>query len=239
MALTGVLMFDAAAAPAPVVLSDTALHILDTAERLFAESSIDRVSLREIVRASGQGNLSAAHYHFGSREALIGALLARRIRAINVIRHQRLDELVASGGDKSAYGVAYASVMVLSDVVKNTPWGRDYVRVMAQALFANNPEVWIHLDPDTMGGHIRVRAMLRSLLPNLPLRVFKDRLWSLNNLCCFGLARWAQSHASVTAADSRRYAAMSRNLSAFLAAGMAAPHGEPSDGVLHPQGDPS
>lgn len=218
-------MAEAAAVPAPVALTETAIHMLDTAERLFAESSIDRVSLREIVRASGQANLSAAHYHFGSREALIGTLLARRIRAINVIRHQRLDALVANGGDKSAYGVSYESVMVLSDVVKAMPWGPDYVRVVAQALFNNNPEIWRYLDPDTMSGHIRVREILRALLSDLPPRVFKDRLWSLNNLASFSFARWVQSHGPVTMANSRRYASMSRNLAGFLAAGMAAPHG--------------
>ncbi|MCZ4315742.1 helix-turn-helix domain containing protein [Comamonadaceae bacterium G21597-S1] len=222
-------MAEITASSAKEVLTDTAIHMLDTAERLFAETSIDRVSLREIVRASGQANLSAAHYHFGSREALIGKLLARRIRAINVIRHQRLDALVASGGDKSAYGVAYASVMVLSDVVKTMPWGPDYVRVVAQALFNENPDIWSFMDPDTMSGHIRVREMLRTLLPELPPRVFKDRLWSLNNLATFGLARWVQSHGPVLPANSRRYAAMSRNLAGFLAAGMAAAHGGPVD----------
>ncbi len=228
-------MVDATVAPAPIVLADTAVHLLDTAERLFAASSIDRVSLREIVRASGQGNLSAAHYHFGSREALIGALLGRRIRAINVIRHQRLDELVASGRDKSAYGVAYASVMVLCDIVKTMAWGPDYVRVVAQALFTNNPDVWAYLDPETMSGHIRVRGMLRALSPDLPARVFKDRLWSLNNLATFGIARWVQSHGPVTTANSRRYSAMSRNLASFLSAGMAAPHGQPLDDASNEQ----
>ena len=229
-------MAETTAASAPTVLTDTANHMLDTAERLFAETSIDRVSLREIVRASGQANLSAAHYHFGSRDALIGALLARRIRAINVIRHQWLDALVANGGDKNTYGVAYGTVLVLIDVVKTMPWGPDYVRVVAQALFNNNPDVWSYLDPDTMSGHTRVRDMLRALQPELPPRVFKDRLWSLNNLSSFSIARWVQSHGPVTSANSRRYAAMSRNLAGFLAAGMAAPYGEPTDEASSEEG---
>ena len=90
-------MADASMPVAAATLTDTAHQILDVAERLFARDGIDKVSLREIVRASGQNNLSAAHYHFGSREALIGKLLARRIRTINVVRHQRMDELEASG----------------------------------------------------------------------------------------------------------------------------------------------
>ena len=83
----------AAVAPQEPALAATAAHLLDVAERLFARRGIDAVSLREIVRESGQNNLSAAHYHFGSRQALMGALLARRIRAINAVRHQRRVEL--------------------------------------------------------------------------------------------------------------------------------------------------
>jgi len=135
-------MADPVVAPDVLPLSDTAAQLLDVAERLFAQNGIDKVSIREIVRASGQSNLSAAHYHFGSRDALIGTLLARRIRAINVIRHQRMDELVATGRDGSVHAVAVASVVVLGDVVKSMPWGPDYVRVVAQARFNHNREVW-------------------------------------------------------------------------------------------------
>ena len=62
---------DLAAAQAPAMAA-TPTQLLDVAERLFAERGIDNVSIREIVRASGQSNLSAAHYHFGTREALVG-----------------------------------------------------------------------------------------------------------------------------------------------------------------------
>ncbi|MEZ5738505.1 MAG: helix-turn-helix domain-containing protein [Burkholderiaceae bacterium] len=207
--------------------TDTAIQMLDAAERLFAERGIDKVSLREIVRASGQANLSAANYHFGSREALIGRLLARRIREINAIRHRRMDELVASGRDDSAYAIATASVAVLGEVVKTMPWGPDYVRVVAQALFLHDRRIWQHLDPDTLSGHSRVRDMLRRTLPHLSPQVFKDRIWLLNNEATYSIARWIQTYGPVTVANSRRYAALIRNIGDFLAAGMAAPIGEP------------
>lgn len=219
-------MADASAPPVSESLNDTAIQILDVAERLFARNGIDKVSLREIVRASGQSNLSAAHYYFGSREALIGAMLARRIRTINVIRHQRMDELEASGRGSNVYAIAAASVAVLGEVVKGMPWGPDYVRVVAQALFSHNRDVWTYLDPATMSGHTRVRDMLRRALPDLPPRVFKDRIWMLNNYASYSFARWIQSNGPVTAANSRRFAALIRNTSDFLAAGMGAPVGD-------------
>ena len=125
-------------------LAATPTQMLDVAERLFAENGIDNVSIREIVRGSGQSNLSAAHYHFGSREALIGAMLTRRIRVINGIRHERLDQLVASGRDNRIHAIVTATVGVLGDVVKTMPWGRDYVRVAA--LFSPKLHVWTLLD---------------------------------------------------------------------------------------------
>ncbi len=211
----------------PAALTDTAIQILDVAERLFASKGIDKVSLREIVRDSGQSNLSAAHYHFGSREALIGALLARRIRAINVVRHQRMDELEASGRGGDVYAIATGTIYVLGDMVKGTPWGADYVRVVAQAIFSHDSDVWRHLGPTTMSGHDRVRDMLRRALPDLPPRVFKDRIWMLNNQATYGIARWVHTYGAVSPANSRRYGALIRNTADFVAAGMAAPVGAP------------
>ncbi len=210
-------------------MAATPTQMLDVAEKLFAENGIDNVSIREIVRASGQSNLSAAHYHFGSREALIGAMLARRIRVINTIRHKRLDELEETGRGDSVYAIVSATVGVLGEVVKTLPWGPDYVRVAAQALFSPKLHVWSLLDTETISGHARCSAMLRRLLPHLPKPVFKDRIWILNNETAYNIARWVQSNGAVTPANTRKYAMLIRNTSDFLAAGMAAPLGEPGE----------
>lgn len=207
-------------------MAATPSHMLDVAEKLFAERGIDNVSIREIVRGSGQSNLSAAHYHFGSREALIGAMLARRLRTINAIRHKRLDELVSTGRDKSVYSIVSASVGVLGNVVKTMPWGPDYVRIVAQALFSPKLHVWSLLDIETTSGHTRCTTMLRLLLPHLPKRVFKDRILILNNETVYNISRWVQSNGPVTTANTRCYGVLIQNTADFLAAGMAAPIGE-------------
>ncbi len=62
--------------------SDTRTRILDAAESLIAESGFRNVSLRQITGVAGV-NIAAVNYHFGSREALIGEVLARVIRPIN------------------------------------------------------------------------------------------------------------------------------------------------------------
>ena len=219
-------------------MAATPTQMLDVAERLFARNGIDNVSIREIVRASGQSNLSAAHYHFGSREALVSAMLVRRIRVINTLRHQRLDALVASGRDNCVYAIVSETVGVLGSIVKTMPWGPDYVRVVAQALFSPQLKIWSLLDTETMSGHTRCTAMLRRVLPHLPKRVFKDRIWILNNETAYNIARWVQSNGPVTATNGRRYASLIRNTADFLAAGMAAPVGEPrADDGIDEEGD--
>lgn len=205
-------------------LAATPTQLLDAAERLFAERGIDNVSIREIVRASGQSNLSAAHYHFGSREALVGALVERRIRVINKLRHARLDGLVANGLNNSVHAIVHATTDVLGGVVESMPWGPDYVRVAAQAVFSPKMHVRHFIDPQAMSGHTRCTAMLRELLPHLPPRVFKDRVLIVNNEITYSIARWIQSNGPVTSSGNRSFGAMVRNTADFLAAGISAPH---------------
>ena len=73
---------------------DTRDTILDVAEELFAEHGFDKTSLREIT-GRADVNLAAVHYHFGSKEALISAVLERIVSPINEERMRLLDELEA------------------------------------------------------------------------------------------------------------------------------------------------
>ena len=60
--------------------TSTREHLLDVAESLFLSQGIDQVSLRAIAREAGQKNPSALQYHFGNREGLIKAIVARRLQ---------------------------------------------------------------------------------------------------------------------------------------------------------------
>jgi len=65
--------------------------LLDAAARLFAQRGIDNVSIAEIVRTANQRNASAVHYHFGSRDEILRAVLARHVPAIADRRRQLLE----------------------------------------------------------------------------------------------------------------------------------------------------
>ena len=55
---------------------DTKEQILNVAEKLFAENGFRGTSLRSVISEAGV-NLSAVHYHFGSKEELFRAVVQR------------------------------------------------------------------------------------------------------------------------------------------------------------------
>jgi AcrR family transcriptional regulator len=75
----------------------TRLAMLRAAERLFAEKGVDTVSLREIASAAGQGNHSAALYHFGDKRQLLEAVLHRHSGPIDDALARDVPALVARG----------------------------------------------------------------------------------------------------------------------------------------------
>lgn len=96
--------------------------ILDAAERLFIEKGFTATSLRAIASLSGV-NLAAAHYHFGSKEALFEAAIHRRVRPINEIRLQALDQLEAGTGVISVQSIlaAFFKPFTQGDVSSSVP----------------------------------------------------------------------------------------------------------------------
>ena len=68
-----------------MVAEDTRERILDAAEHLFAERGFDGTSIRDVTTEAGV-NLAAVHYHFGSKEDLLRAVLERVVLPANALR---------------------------------------------------------------------------------------------------------------------------------------------------------
>lgn len=73
-------------------------RILDAAERLFARDGIEATSLRTITAEAGV-NLAAVNYHFQSKEALVMAVIMRRVGPVNDRRLALLDACEREAGD--------------------------------------------------------------------------------------------------------------------------------------------
>ena len=71
--------------------------LLDAAACLFAEKGFETVSVREITGLA-KANVASVKYHFGSREGLIDAVVARMARPVNDERLRRIDELEREEG---------------------------------------------------------------------------------------------------------------------------------------------
>jgi TetR/AcrR family transcriptional regulator, regulator of cefoperazone and chloramphenicol sensitivity len=105
--------------------------ILEVARHLMAEEGVEAVSLRHVILTAGVGNESAIHYHFGSREGLVVALLHER-SAVEPARTRLLAEL----SDGAAVPLHRAvEILVRPVAVAMTDQrGRDYMRIAAQVI---------------------------------------------------------------------------------------------------------
>lgn len=77
-------------------MTGTKLALIEAASTLFAEKGFEVVSVREITGLAG-ANVASVKYHFGSREGLMDAVVARMATPVNEERLRRLDELEEKG----------------------------------------------------------------------------------------------------------------------------------------------
>lgn len=106
---------------------ETALIL--AAERLFAERGIEGVALRHVNQAANQRNMSAAHYHFGSREGLVRAVLMHRWPGLD---RRRGELLHREAGAKDLRFYLEAFILPLIEELAPRAEGNYYIRFMQQ-----------------------------------------------------------------------------------------------------------
>ena len=149
--------------------------LLDCAEALFGRHGLEGVSLRTINTEAGLSP-AALHYHFGTKEALIEALLERRMPALMERRSKLLDALSAAEEAPTTRDVLAALVMPLVDlVVEGRDDGLRYLRLIhrLQADRDLDPHFVIDRWP---GGVARLVPLLEKANPSLPRAVVQFRL---------------------------------------------------------------
>lgn len=96
---------------------DTRIRILDSAEALFIAQGYDAMSLRHVTTRAG-ANLAAVSYHFGGKEALLRAMLSRRLDPLNAQRLALLAHCQAAWTDglrcEHVLGAMFAPALRLS-----------------------------------------------------------------------------------------------------------------------------
>ncbi len=151
--------------------SETALRILEAAERLFVELGLEATSLRLITQQAGV-NLAAVNYHFRSKDALFEAVFARRFEpwARECLRElERLEARAAAGTarfDAEAVMMCYVrpALALSKDPSRG---GALFVRLFSRVLVENHRVLRETLSRDW--GHLvtRYTEALGRALPGL------------------------------------------------------------------------
>lgn len=98
---------------------------------------IDGVSLRQIAVAAGHRNPAVVQYHFGSKSALLQAILEYRLPEINAARLDILDRLRRDGRDGELRGLVESMARPLLDL---DPAKTHYVEFLSR-LMAHREEL--------------------------------------------------------------------------------------------------
>ena len=101
-------------------MADTKDKILDSAQRLIGERGYATTSVRDIISNAGV-NLAAIHYHFGSKEDLLDALIARKAGPVNEKRLMLLDRVEAAPGRPSLEKALEAWFVPMAEAADDDP----------------------------------------------------------------------------------------------------------------------
>ena len=149
--------------------ADTKTIILDVAERLFADSGFIATSLRDIT-SEANVNLASVNYHFGSKEALLAAVMERRFRPINEARLQLLDKLEAHANNKTIALQQIIEALLIPPFQKQMEWGKSgekFLKLVGHIHSENNDEIRVLLLKQFETVRERFTKAFERALPNL------------------------------------------------------------------------
>jgi AcrR family transcriptional regulator len=196
-------------------------RLIATGERLFAERGIEAVSLRDITTAA-RANTAAVHYHFGSKEELVRAILESRAAELAKRREVFLTA-IERARKPSVRQVVEALVLPTVELAADDEHGgRYYIGFLAALL--ERPETAAIID-EVYGDQVsRYLEAIERALPDLPADVrllrFAFAKDFINRVLAHpdrGMRLWVQQHAPATVPD------MAGHVVDFLTGALRAP----------------
>jgi AcrR family transcriptional regulator len=115
----------------PPDAAETREKLLDAAARAFAEDGVFNASLVEITRRAGQRNRGALHYHFGSRDGVLCAVIDRHA-AFLARREGELLQAALRTPDHDVASVIEAVVRPAAELAESGWRGRCCVLIIAE-----------------------------------------------------------------------------------------------------------
>jgi AcrR family transcriptional regulator len=150
-------------------IHSTKLAILDATERLVAAHGFGDTSLRAITAAAGV-NLAAVNYHFSTKDALILAMLKRRMKPLNEARLALLDQFEAEAGDEPVSAEKILEALfrpVFEMIARSANGGRRFVRLLALCLAEPGAYLKPLVQEEFAEKNRRFHRALRRSLPHL------------------------------------------------------------------------
>ena len=115
----------------PPSSEETRRKLIDAAARGFADEGVFTASLIDITRRAGQRNRGALHYHFGSREGVLCAVLERHVDFLHR-REGELLEVAHRSSDDDVRSVVEAIVRPAVELAETGWRGRCFLVILAQ-----------------------------------------------------------------------------------------------------------
>ncbi|MCP3964112.1 MAG: TetR/AcrR family transcriptional regulator [bacterium] len=215
--------------PATAVVQDTKLSLLDAAEALIAEHGLAGASMRAITSRAGT-NLAAANYHFGTKEELARAVIARHFGPVNAERLRLLDEAEreAGVGAPRLESLVRAFVGPVVRFGQELPdRGRHFAQICGRAMTQPEPVLRESLLGELAEAIRRFRAAFTRALPDLPI---EELLWRIHFMVgamahtIAGTQLIEEVHGDVL--DTRDVDGIVERMVRFLSAALAAPISE-------------
>jgi AcrR family transcriptional regulator len=209
----------------------TRARILDAAEDLFARHGVAGTSLRALTAQAGV-NLAAVHYHFGSKDALLDAVVERRAQPMNAERMVALGKIeaaIARGelADERERVEAILGAFFLPGLhgIRDLPEGKSGLAQLLASIDALPPETIEDLLRQHFGDPCeRFVAALEGALPELPSEQVADRF----RFAMAILTRLLSGHFDLDTIPNRPPCRVDdesrlRHAIAFIVAGLVAP----------------
>lgn len=160
---------------------------MDAAEALIADQGVAGVSLRAINAAAGVSP-GILHYHFGSLDGLVEALVARHMETLMQQRRHALEQLsqAPKPGVRQLLEILVLPLARLA--IEGSEPGQRYVRLIARLYQERHPaleQVSARVMGESRGLQL---TLLQRALPTLPATVVEARLALANHLFLNALA---------------------------------------------------
>lgn len=209
----------------PPSATETRRKLIDAATRAFAENGVYNASMIDITRQAGQRNRGALHYHFGSREGVLCAVMERHADFL-AARETELLAIALERPDDDVASVVEAIVRPAAELATSGWRGRCYLVILAQLVEEDQNSFGPEL-VEVLGrtGGYEVYAVLGSRLPAMTGDLQTERFSLATSFILRSVADRARARNRRRRAGRQQLEqeAFVRNLVTMVAAGLGAP----------------